>query len=113
MSIVANIQKLCLSKNISIKKLEVELGFGNGTTYKWDSNMPAVSKVVKVAQYFGVTVDFLLADNGPAVTPDDLERLEREIELQEQQRKKTMAKIVELKRQLKQLQKRMLRQKGA
>lgn len=54
------IQKLCKEKGISIFKLEKELGFGNGTIYKWDKSSPAVDKLKRVAEYLGVSTDFLL-----------------------------------------------------
>ncbi|EJW19195.1 helix-turn-helix transcriptional regulator [Paenibacillus alvei] len=55
------IQNLCKDRDISIFKLEKELGFGNGTIYKWEKSSPAVDKLKKVADYFGVTVDYILA----------------------------------------------------
>lgn len=54
------IQKLCKEKGTSIFKLEKELGFGNGTIYKWDKSSPAVDKLKRVAEYLGVSTDFLL-----------------------------------------------------
>jgi transcriptional regulator with XRE-family HTH domain len=60
MSMVASIKLLCKQHGISIPKLEKELGFAHGSIYKWDTNDPGVDKVQKVAQRFGVTVDFLL-----------------------------------------------------
>lgn len=60
MSIVTNIKQLCKQRGISIPKLEKELGFAHGSIYKWDTNDPGIDKVQKVAQHFGVSVDFLL-----------------------------------------------------
>ncbi|WP_058301725.1 helix-turn-helix domain-containing protein [Gorillibacterium timonense] len=54
------IQSLCKDRGISIFKLEKELGFGNGTIYKWEKSSPAVEKLKKVADFFGVTVDYIL-----------------------------------------------------
>jgi transcriptional regulator with XRE-family HTH domain len=62
MSLVANIKTLCKTKKISLPKLEKELGFGNGAMYNWDKNSPSISKVSKVANYFGVSVDSLIED---------------------------------------------------
>lgn len=61
MPIVTNIKQLCKQRGISIPKLEKELGFAHGSIYKWDTNDPGVDKVQRVAQRFGVTVDFLLS----------------------------------------------------
>lgn len=63
MSLVEKIQKLCRNDKISLSKLEQNLGFGNGSIYKWDTNSPSVNKVIKVAQYFKVSTDYLLLEN--------------------------------------------------
>ncbi|GMB00883.1 helix-turn-helix transcriptional regulator [Pelosinus sp. IPA-1] len=63
MSLLNNIQNLCPSKNTTIPKLEKELGFSKGSMYKWDINDPSISKVLKVAQYFGVSIDSLFKDS--------------------------------------------------
>ena len=63
--IVEKIRELCENKNTSLAQLEKELDFGNGTIRRWNENLPSVDKVIKVANYFGVTVDFLTGmDNG-------------------------------------------------
>lgn len=51
---------LCKERGITIKALEKELKFGNGTIRRWDTSKPAISAVVKVACYFDVSVDYLL-----------------------------------------------------
>lgn len=58
--IVEQIKALCKSNKTSITKLEKELGFGNGTIYKWETASPSTSNVCAVADYFDVSVDFLL-----------------------------------------------------
>ena len=57
-----NIQALCKRKNISVGKLEKELGFSNGSIYKWNKSSPTVDKLKIVADYFGVTLDYLAKD---------------------------------------------------
>lgn len=55
------IKELCLQKGISISKLESDLGFGNSSIKKWEKvSSPSVDKIVKVASYFDVSVDYLL-----------------------------------------------------
>lgn len=53
---VENIKALCERHKTTLKSLERELGFGNGTIARWDDNSPAISKVLKVADYFDVDV---------------------------------------------------------
>ena len=56
------IKGLCKENGMSVSQLEQALGFGNKAIYKWDEQMPSIDRVKKVADYFGVTVDFLIAD---------------------------------------------------
>lgn len=60
-----NINHLCKQKGISIARLERETGISNGTISRWGNSSPTVENVRKVAEYFGVTVDSLLADRAP------------------------------------------------
>lgn len=61
--IYTNISNLCRDKGISIAKLERELGFGNSTVRGWANSSPTVEKLKAVADYFGVTIDDLLAED--------------------------------------------------
>lgn len=55
------IKELCSQAGITISKLESELGFGNSSIKKWkEATSPSVDKIVKVANYFEVSVDYLL-----------------------------------------------------
>lgn len=45
---------------ISLNALEKELGFGQYTISIWKKCSPTASRLVKVAEYFGVSVDYLL-----------------------------------------------------
>ena len=60
--LVKNIRRLCQENDISIKKLEATLGIGNGIIARWETSAPSVTRVKAVADFFGVTVDELLAD---------------------------------------------------
>jgi transcriptional regulator with XRE-family HTH domain len=57
---LTRIQELCREKGTSVSKLEKELGFSNGSMYKWDTNSPSVDRVQKVADHFGVPIDYLV-----------------------------------------------------
>lgn len=54
------IKALANARGIGLPKLEAELGFGNGTIVKWDKSSPSADKLQKVADYFDVSVDYLL-----------------------------------------------------
>ncbi|MBE6917988.1 MAG: helix-turn-helix transcriptional regulator [Ruminococcaceae bacterium] len=64
--LLENIRRLCSKKPVSIARLERETGISNGTIARWDTSSPTVENVQKVAEFFGVTVDELLASNASA-----------------------------------------------
>ncbi|WP_044289487.1 helix-turn-helix domain-containing protein [Robinsoniella sp. KNHs210] len=56
------IVELCNSERITIAELERNLHFGNGTIRNWESKNPSLEKVKEVAEYFGVSIDFLVSE---------------------------------------------------
>lgn len=77
MTIYERIQKLAKEHSISIRALEEKLEFGNGTLKRWDTNVPAVDRVEKVANFFDVSVDYLLGrtEKQNTITEKDLDRM--------------------------------------
>lgn len=59
MTIYERIKDLASKKNISIRELENRLGFSNGTLRQWKDSTKS-SSLEKVADFFGVTTDYLL-----------------------------------------------------
>ena len=53
------IKILCKEKGISIHALEKEIGLGGGTISRWQNSNPRFETVLKVANYLGVSIDFL------------------------------------------------------
>lgn len=60
MDLYERIKELSISQNISIRHLEEKLNYGNGTIGRWKKTKPSIDKVQKVADYFHVSVDYLL-----------------------------------------------------
>ncbi len=61
MSLKTRVKRLAEEHGIqSISVLESNLGFGNGTISKWDRTTPNADKLNTVAQYFNVSMDYLL-----------------------------------------------------
>ena len=60
MSLKNRIKNLAEKRNMTLKSLEVELGFGNGTIAKWDKNIPNADKLNTVAEFFNVSMEYLL-----------------------------------------------------
>lgn len=54
------IKQLCIERKTTISRLERETGIANGCIRKWVSVSPTADNLAKVADYFGVSVDFLL-----------------------------------------------------
>lgn len=58
MGIYEKIQGLCKEHNLSIRKLERELNFGNNTIGKWKNSNPSVEKLQAVADFFNVPIKY-------------------------------------------------------
>ncbi len=54
------IKKLCKAKGVTVTGAERELGFARGSLCKINTNKPNIEKAQKLADYFGVTVDYLM-----------------------------------------------------
>ena len=63
MTLKDRVKLLAQERGISLPTLESELGFGNSTIVKWDKSTPNADKLNAVAQYFDVTMDYLLNGN--------------------------------------------------
>ncbi|WP_040981015.1 helix-turn-helix domain-containing protein [Oceanobacillus jeddahense] len=93
MSLVDKIKSLCKEKKITIAELERKTGISNGQIRKWDNTTPGINKLQAVADYFDVSVDYLLGrtdvkrytepetiaahHDGEDWTEEELEELER------------------------------------
>ena len=71
------IKSLAESQNLSIRRLEEKLGFGNGVINRWRKTTPGIDKVESVANFFGVTTDYLL---GRTDTPQFTRKDERDVQ---------------------------------
>lgn len=54
------IKELAKKKKISIRQLEMRFGYSNGYLAKWKTNTPNADELPRLADYFGVSVDYLL-----------------------------------------------------
>jgi transcriptional regulator with XRE-family HTH domain len=60
MLLVAKIKILCEQKGITLTELERKVGIGRSTIRNWDKSSPTTDKLQKVADYFNVSIDYLL-----------------------------------------------------
>lgn len=58
--IYEKVRKLCEEKGVSIYRLEKDLEFSPSSIVKWKTSKPSVDKMQKVADYFGVSIDYFL-----------------------------------------------------
>lgn len=64
------IKLLCKKHGISVNKLEQELGIARGSLCKMNTNKPSLDRAKKIADYFGVTVDYLMNGNDISQTSE-------------------------------------------
>lgn len=67
------IKQLCDKRKTTIKALEEAVNLGNGTIRRWDKSSPSVDKLLRVAQYFGVSLDYLVGDEAPTAPINETE----------------------------------------
>lgn len=60
MNIRDRIKELCKQNGTSLNKLETELSFAKGYLSKLDKSTPTVKNMQKIADYFGISVDYLM-----------------------------------------------------
>lgn len=70
------VQRLCDNRKITIAALERECGLGNATVKKWGVSTPSGDRLTKVADYFGVSVDYLL---GREITKKDEKDIQKKL----------------------------------
>lgn len=76
MTFYERIESLRKERGISQGNLEKELGFSNGSYSKWKNSMPTPDRLQKLAEYFGVSVNYLMTgENAPSA---DMARDEHE-----------------------------------
>lgn len=60
MFLIEKIEMICQRKGITIYRLEKELNMSRNTIKKWDKVTPTCKALTLVADYFDVSIDFLL-----------------------------------------------------
>lgn len=71
MSLLERVKYLANKQKISLKELALKLGMGESAIYKWDKSAPSTDNLKKVADYFGVSTDYLLGREKPQIVEDD------------------------------------------
>lgn len=76
------LKKLCDEQGISVNILEERIGIGKNSLYSWKNNIPKGSNLIKVADYFDVSTDYLLGRTERKRYYDLTEKDERDVEKQ-------------------------------
>jgi len=72
MTLLQRVKQLCDSHGETLASLERKMDFGNGTIRRWDNTTPSGDKLAKVADFFSVSVDYLLGrDDEQDASTDD------------------------------------------
>lgn len=58
--LIENIRMLCKQRKVSISKLESDLFLSPGLISRWNKSIPALDKIMTIAEYFGVSIDDLV-----------------------------------------------------
>jgi transcriptional regulator with XRE-family HTH domain len=74
------LKKLCDEQGISINTLEEKIELGKNTLYSWKKNTPKGSNLIKVADYFDVSTDYLLGRTDKKRYYDLTEKDEQDIQ---------------------------------
>lgn len=95
MNLKERIKTLCKEKGITVNKLEKTLGFGTGYVAKLDNSIPNTAKIQLIADYFGVSLDYLMTGEKPEIPGFEQEHLEL-IELYSKLNKEQKAAIINM-----------------
>lgn len=71
MTLVDRIRTLANQRDMSLPQLEVKLGLGNGTISRWKTSSPNTDKLQKIADYFNVSMDYLLGRDAQLTARDE------------------------------------------
>ena len=60
MDFLQKVTDLCNARGLSVRQMEREMELGNGTVSKWKNTIPSGKILMKLSDYFGVSIDYLL-----------------------------------------------------
>ena len=80
MDIYERVQYLAKNQGLSVRELGNKLNIGPTTLYKWKKQTPKSDILIKVADYFGVSTDYLLGRSGDKYDLSPQEKIDIGIE---------------------------------
>ena len=82
--LVNRIEKRIKERGTNFKRVEQELGLGNGTIKRWSTQSPRLDKLVPVAEYLQVSLDYLVFGSSVSETSTNGDRPDLEAEKERQ-----------------------------
>ncbi len=71
--IYSRIKELCADNNITINRLETEMGMSMGAISKWKHTVsPTIDKISRIANYFHVSIDYIVGASDIRSTADTI-----------------------------------------
>lgn len=71
MTLFERVKELCQKRGITLQSLAENTKMSINTLYKWKSHTPNVDALQRVADYFGVSTDYLLGRTDNPNSPTD------------------------------------------
>lgn len=99
MSIFHKVKSLAAQNNLSLSELERRLDLSNGQLGKWKTSKPSIDKVQLVADYFDVSIDYLLDREKESYKgedlPEDIRIMQRAAQNMSEEDRKKAIKVFE------------------
>lgn len=80
MGLLDKIKQLASERSVTIAEIERATGISNGQIRRWDTSSPKAENLAKVADYFGVSTDYLLGRDSKNRTSSQAELIAAHID---------------------------------
>lgn len=79
MDLLERIKEIASKQGISMRQIEIGCGFSNGSLSKWSSQSPSVDKVLSVANYLNISIQYLVTGEAEKKLAIDLTPAEKTV----------------------------------
>lgn len=89
--LLTRVRHLCAENKTNISEVERKCGLANATIRRWEHNTPNADSLVRVADHFGVSIDYLLGRDTYSLSAAAQEYAKQFDELPEEKKQLAMA----------------------
>lgn len=89
--LLTKVRQLCAEHKTNISEVERKCGLANATIRRWEAGTPNVDSLAKVADHFGVSIDYLLGRDVYSLSSAAQEYAKQFDELPEEKKQLAMA----------------------